>query len=68
MAEKQLEITVRPNGEMEIRTENIKGASECTKVVEDILVGVGGADAATEIKKTDDFWDDERKVFTNVSN
>ena len=64
--DKQLEITVRPDGQMNIETKNIKGSSECTKVVNEILVGVGG-DSNADITKTDDYWEDTQKVAVNAN-
>ena len=61
MTEKQLEITIKPNGEMNIETVNIKGAGSCSQVIENVLAGVGGASAATELKKTKDYWEDDRR-------
>lgn len=64
--DKELEITIKPDGTMSVETININGAESCNKVIETVLMGVGGNDAVSDIKKKDEYWKDNRKVFTDL--
>lgn len=66
MAQKEVIIRNYKDGRLEIETVNITGPVECTKIVNKITQYVGGTISNAE--KTDDYFKDGRKVYTDIGN
>ena len=59
---KEIEYTIKPNGEVSIETFGTVG-HECTKIVDKVVATIGGVIIDDEKKK--EYYDKSPKVFAN---
>ena len=60
---KEIEYTIKPNGEVTIETFNTQG-TECTSMIQEALAMVGGTVA--DEKKKKEYFDKSPKVYNNA--